>query len=112
MPSRLNSDQNLSHLVQPFIARTSATPVIQSVRRIALYMLAGALVSLALIKPLYAQSSASSGEGPGHVFTLNPFFVLAGWISGEYEQRVNSTLTLGAGASYVDFNDNRYTSFD
>ena len=77
-----------------------------------LYMLTGALISLALVKPLSAQSSSSAGERPGHVFTLNPFFVLAGWISGEYEQRVNSTVTLGAGASYVDFSDNRYSSFD
>ena len=81
--------------------------------RVALYILAGALLSLGLIKPLAAQSSASStGQGPGHAFTLNPFFLLAGWISGEYEQRVNSTITLGGGASYVDFSDRQYTSFD
>lgn len=75
--------------------------------------LAVTLLSLVFVTPLSAQSRLSAaGEGPGHAFTLNPFFVLAGWISGEYEQRVNSTVTLGGGASYVDFTDNRYTSFD
>lgn len=59
---------------------------------------------------LLAQSSST--DGPKHAFTVNPFFVLAGWISGEYEHRVNNTLTLGGGFSYVDFSDNRYTNFE
>lgn len=81
--------------------------------KVALYLLIGVAMSFLLINPLNAQSRLSqSGDGPGHAFTLNPFFVLAGWISGEYEQRVNSSLTLGGGASYVDFSDNRYTSFE
>lgn len=81
--------------------------------KLGFYVLIGIAMSLLLINPLRAQSRFSqTGTGPGHAFTLNPFFVLAGWISGEYEQRVNSSLTLGGGASYVDFSDNRYTSFD
>lgn len=59
-----------------------------------------------------AANAQSAQASPSHVFTLNPFFVLAGWISGEYEQRVNNTVSLGAGASYVDFSDNQYTSVD
>ncbi|MEO7362703.1 MAG: hypothetical protein ABI120_20395, partial [Gemmatimonadaceae bacterium] len=82
----------------------------QAIGRAALYLLLAALVSLTFIQPLAAQSS--TGEGPSHALTVNPFFVLAGWISGEYEQRVNNTITLGGGASYVDFSDNRYTSVD
>jgi len=88
-------------------------PAPRAIGRAALYLLLGALLSLALIKPLSAQANSSAtGEGPGHAFTLNPFFVLAGWISGEYEQRVNNTVTLGAGASYVDFSDTRYASVE
>jgi hypothetical protein len=75
-------------------------------------VLAGTIMTIALVTPLSAQSREVSGEGPGHAFTLNPFFVLAGWISGEYEQRINSSVTFGGGASYVDFSDYRYTSFD
>ncbi len=89
-----------------------ARPV-STVMRQALFSITGAALSLALVNSTPAQSRLSTaGEGPSHAFTLNPFFVLAGWISGEYEQRVNSSLTLGAGASYVDFSDQRYTSFE
>lgn len=59
-----------------------------------------------------ATAQSLSGDTPSHVVTVNPFFVLAGWISGEYEQRVNSTVTLGGAFSYVDFSDNRYTNFE
>ena len=111
MPSRRNHDRNHSRRAQLRAAHVAATPL--SVGRVALYILAGALLSLGLIKPSAAQSSSSStSEGPGHAFTLNPFFLLAGWVSGEYEQRVNSTFTLGGGVSYVDFSDRQYTDFD
>ncbi len=95
-------------------SRAAVATVPNTSVRIALYLLAAALISLlALARPLSAQSGASSvGEGPGYAITLNPFFVLAGWISGEYEQRVNSSITLGAGASYVDFSDRSYASVD
>ena len=92
------------------IARAQSTV---TTGRLALYALIGLALTLLLVNPLRAQSRFSEVvEGPAHAFTLNPFFVLAGWISGEYEQRVNSSLTLGGGASYVDFSDNRYTSFE
>lgn len=79
----------------------------------AILALIGLALTLLAVKPMRAQSRLSdAGQGPAHVFTINPFFVLAGWISGEYEQRVNSSLSLGGGASYVDFSDQRYTSFD
>lgn len=88
-------------------------PAVPNLIRRALYLLAATALTLAVVRPAQAQESLSSaGVGPAHAFTLNPFFVLAGWISGEYEQRVNSSLTLGAGASYVDFSDQRYTSFE
>ena len=53
-----------------------------------------------------------SNDGPTHVITVNPFFLLAGWVSAEYEQRVNSSIGLGGGVSYVDFSDTRYTNFE
>lgn len=110
MPSRRTYDRNSPRLLA---AKAAPRPASGSLGRLALYILAGSLISLALVRPLAAQSSsATAAEGPSHAFTLNPFFVLAGWISGEYEQRVNSTITLGGGASYVDFSDNRYTSID
>ena len=114
MPSRRNYDRNFARPLTPLAVQAAVKPAAAPFVRVALYILAGAVMSLALIRPLAAQSSSSNSalEGPAHAFTLNPFFVLAGWISGEYEQRVNSTITLGGGASYVDFSDNRYTSVD
>ncbi|MGV3708175.1 MAG: hypothetical protein ACO1Q7_04980 [Gemmatimonas sp.] len=109
-PSRVRSRHRTAH---PQNARVAVQSAPRFAWRHIAYIVAATLISLALVRPLTAQSRLSdAGEGPGHAFTLNPFFVLAGWISGEYEQRVNSTVTLGAGASYVDFIDNRYTSFD
>lgn len=82
-------------------------------RRISQAATAAMFVGLvASAAPLALSAQSSSSDGPKHALTVNPFFVLAGWVSGEYEQRVNNTLTLGGGFSYVDFDDNRYTNFE
>ncbi len=51
-------------------------------------------------------------DGPSHVITANPFFLLAGWIAAEYEQRINPSLSLGGGFSHTEFSDDKYTDFD
>ena len=51
-------------------------------------------------------------EGPAHVFTVNPFFLLAGWIAVEYEQRLSPSLSLGGGFNHTEYSDDRYTDFD
>ncbi|MEP6833038.1 MAG: hypothetical protein ABJB74_06570, partial [Gemmatimonas sp.] len=113
MLSQSTDNRNRARLTTPKRSRAAVQSAPGVIGRAILYLAVASLISLALIRPLSAQSRlASAGEGPGHAFTLNPFFVLAGWISGEYEQRVNSSLTLGGGASYVDFTDNRYTSVE
>ncbi|MEO7998442.1 MAG: hypothetical protein ABI852_13410 [Gemmatimonadaceae bacterium] len=83
-------------------------------RRISRVLAAAVLAGVCAtsIAPALSAQSSSASDGPKHAFTVNPFFVLAGWVSGEYEQRVNNTLTLGGGFSYVDFDDNRYTNFE
>lgn len=113
MPSRRTDYLNIARYSRRPRTQVAVQSGPRAIGRAALYLLLALLLSLAFIRPLSAQSNGSAtGEGPGHAFTLNPFFVLAGWISGEYEQRVNNTVTLGAGASYVDFSDTRYTSVD
>jgi hypothetical protein len=63
--------------------------------------------------PLAAQSSVSPQlTGPNNSLTANPFFLLAGWMSAEYERRVNASVSLGGGFSYVDIGDNVYSSFE
>ena len=109
---RHSTIRNVSRQGERVHAQSLALPV-SRLKGHACWLLVLVVWSLLLVNPALAQSRLSeAGEGPAHAFTLNPFFVLAGWISGEYEQRVNSSLTLGAGASYVDFSDQRYTSFE
>ena len=80
-------------------------------RRIA--WLVAALLVVAVPSGARAQSSLSAQtSGPSHSLTANPFFLLAGWVSAEYEQRVNSTVSLGGGFSHVDISDDVYTSFE
>jgi hypothetical protein len=69
-----------------------------------------AVAALLLSSPLQAQYRVLSVNGPSHSVTINPFFLLAGWISGDYEQRVNSSLSAGGGASYFEYGDTHYTS--
>ncbi|MBC8086481.1 MAG: hypothetical protein H7Z40_04390 [Phycisphaerae bacterium] len=112
MPARRTLIRTIPPHFKHVGAASVAHPLSNVLRRV-LYLLAASALSLATVRPALAQERMSAaGEEPAHAFTLNPFFVLAGWISGEYEHRLNSSLTLGAGASYVDFSDQRYSSFE
>ncbi|MEP6778872.1 MAG: hypothetical protein ABJC26_03215 [Gemmatimonadaceae bacterium] len=65
--------------------------------------------------PALAQANyrlATVNDGPSHAFTANPFFLLAGWVTAEYEQRVNPSVTLGGAFNHQPFGDDRYTDFD
>ncbi|MEP6766490.1 MAG: hypothetical protein ABJB66_19405 [Gemmatimonadaceae bacterium] len=55
---------------------------------------------------------ATVNDGPSHALTLNPFFLLAGWVSAEYEQRINPSVTLGGAFNHQSFDDDRYSDFD
>lgn len=58
---------------------------------------------------LLAQSAATT---PQRTVTVNPFFLLAGWIQADYEQRINPTISLGGLVDYIEFDGRRYTSFE
>ncbi len=64
----------------------------------------------AMAQPTYRLATVN--DGPSHVVTINPFFLLAGWVAADYEQRVNPTLSLGGAFNYQEFGDDRYTDFD
>lgn len=98
-----------NHIVMAFWRPNPANSTRPSARLASLLALCGLLVAVAAPT---ATAQSRESDTPSHAITVNPFFVLAGWISGEYEQRVNSTVTLGGGFSYVDFSDNRYTNFE
>jgi hypothetical protein len=83
-------------------------PLRHKLNRSTVQILAGLIFSAT---PLAAQKTLTA-DGPGRAVTVNPFFLLAGWISGEYEQRVNSSLTVGGGVSYFKYDDTRYTNFE
>lgn len=49
---------------------------------------------------------------PSHIVSINPFLLLFGYFSGEYEQRVSPTLSVAVAGSYVNFDSDRYTNID
>lgn len=72
-----------------------------------------ACCTLVTLAPIGAQSSISAqAPGPKNSLTANPFFILAGWMSAEYERRINQSVSLGGGVSFVDIDDNVYNSFE
>lgn len=72
-------------------------------------------VATALALSIAAASGAgaqSSSGGPKNSLTANPFFLLAGWMSAEYERKINSSVSLGGAVNYVDFGEDVFTSFE
>lgn len=96
--------------------RTHTIPALHRPTRAAAVALVALTVALTLafsaaVRPLAAQSRPTD-DGPGHAVTFNPFTLLAGWVAGEYEQRVNPSLTMGGAVNYFDYSDDRYTTFE
>jgi hypothetical protein len=85
-----------------------------------LRILAAALLAAAPITQLSAQTlreqtralRADPVDTPTHIISINPFLVLFGYFAGEYEQRVNPSLSVAAAGSYVNFDGDRYTNLD
>jgi hypothetical protein len=73
--------------------------------------LVAALLSASVSGPLIAQAT-STRDGPSHAVSFNPFFLLAGWLAGEYEQRLNPSVTIAGGVSYFRYSDDHYTNFE
>ncbi len=74
------------------------------------------LLSLSLYsQSLHAQTRALNADtmvSPSHILSVNPFVLLFGNFSGEYEQRVQSTFSVAVAGSYVNFDSDRYTNID
>ena len=51
-------------------------------------------------------------SGPSRIVSINPFILLFGYFSGEYEKRVSSTLSVAVAGSYIKFDSDRYTNLD
>ncbi len=64
-----------------------------------------AAIGLALTLPAVAIAQPSSPGDPSRVATINPFIVLLGYFSGEYEHRISPSLSLGVAGSSISFGD-------
>lgn len=87
---------------------TPGSPLLRHVRRVGLPLFAALSIVTA---PLGAQTAESS-DGPANAVTINPFFILVGWVSAHYEHRINSSISVGGGINHLDFDRDNYTIFD
>jgi hypothetical protein len=74
-----------------------------------------AMAAVAFAAPVAASAQATRATGnPSRVASINPFIILFGYFSGEYEQRVSPTLALALAGSSISFedNDDRRTNVD
>lgn len=64
----------------------------------------------------WAQASAAAppapSSGPTQVITANPLGLLIGWFNGEYQHKLNDSLSLGVGGSVFDLEDDNYVNGD
>ncbi len=58
------------------------------------------------------RASTDTADTPSHIVSINPFLLLFGYFSGEYEQRVRPTLSFAVAGSYVKFGSDRYSNID
>ncbi len=66
-------------------------------------------------QPLQQQTRALNADtvvSPSHILSINPFVLLFGYFSGEYEQRLSPTLSVAVAGSYVNFDSDRYSNID
>lgn len=75
-----------------------------------------ALLPFALRAQTLREQTRSLAEdtvsGPSRILSINPFILLFGYFSGEYETRVSSTLSVAVAGSYINFDNDRYTNVD
>ena len=56
--------------------------------------------------------AADTTLGPSRLISINPFILLFGYFSGEYEQRVSSVLSVALSGSYINFDSDKYSNID
>ncbi len=85
-------------------------------RRYCCAILLTALLPFALRAQTLREQTRSLAEdtssGPSRILSINPFILLFGYFSGEYEKRVSSTLSVAVAGSYIKFDSDRYTNLD
>jgi len=75
------------------------------------------IVSVAVLTALSAvpaslRAQSHAGDTPTRVASINPFIVLFGFFSGEYEQRASRSLAWGIAGSTYEFDDDRRANVD
>jgi len=78
-----------------------------SIRRLALAVVAGALISAAT--PIEAQQAVRPSR---RVISVNPFGLLLDLFNVEYERRVSESATAGVGGSFFSTSDDDYVNAD
>lgn len=85
-------------------------------RRAVVALLAAAAVSAAMSRPVAAQEAApatkAAAELPGRIIAVNPFLPLWGFFQGEFESRVNRSLTFAVATSYFEWSSDRTFNLD
>ncbi len=67
-------------------------------------LIAAAAMSMVAAAALPDSASAqSTDDTPSRVVSVNPFIVLVGYFSGEYEQRLNNSFSIGIAGSSIKF---------
>ena len=61
---------------------------------------------------LREQTRSIRGGTPERILAVNPFLPLAGYVQGEFEQRVADNTSLAIAGSYVPFNERAYQNPD
>jgi len=61
---------------------------------------------------LREQTQSLRGGAPQRIIAFNPFIPLAGYVQGEFEQRLADNTSLAVAGSYVPFNGRDYTNVD
>jgi hypothetical protein len=85
---------------------------ITRLRQAAFTTVAVALLMITAPAPAVAQETRPAD--PTRVISINPFILLFGWFSGEYEQRITPTLAVAVAGSHVELFDDDvgYTNLD
>lgn len=58
------------------------------------------------------QTRSIRGGTPSRIIAVNPIILLAGYVQGEFEQRLVANTSLAFAGSYVPFNSRDYTNLD
>lgn len=75
--------------------------------------IAAAAMSMAAAAALPDSASAQpTDDSPSRIISVNPFIVLIGFFSGEYEHRLNHSFSIGVAGSSIDFSGSRRNNLD